>query len=115
MSGGETAMARMKPRTWYFLGGFAFGVIASVLYLLLGTWAWGAPEPEWAQIVFAPASFVGFFVYLSLHAFTEISGDLMLYISHFVAIFTMGMVYGLLVTLVFTVKRRIMTKRSTSD
>ena len=79
MPGGGTAMARMKPRTWYFLGGFAFGVIASVLYLLFGTWAWGAPEPEWAQIVFAPASFVGFFVYLSLHAFPEMK-DILFYL-----------------------------------
>jgi hypothetical protein len=109
-------MARMKPRTWYFLGGFAFGVIASVLYLLFGTWEWCFPKPEWAQIVFTPAIFAGLFVFISLgNVFPQMSGDLAEYISHFVAVFTMGMVYGLLVTLVFTVKRRIMTKRSTSD
>ncbi len=108
-------MVRVKPRTWYFLAGFAFGVIASVLYLLFGTWTWAIPEPVWAQIVFAPATFVGISVYLSLHAFPEVSGDVMLYISHFVAVLTMGMVYGLLMTLVFIVKRRIMTKRSTRD
>jgi hypothetical protein len=108
-------MARIKPRTWYFLVGFAFGVIASVLYLLFGTWEWWYPKPEWAQIVFFPASVAGLFVYISLcNTFSQMSGDLAAYISHFVAVLTMGMVYGLLMTLVFTVKRKIMTKRSTN-
>jgi hypothetical protein len=109
-------MVRMKPRTWYFLVGFASGVIASVLYLLSGTWEWCFPKPEWAQVVFTPAIFAGLFVFISLgNVFPQMSGDLAEYISHFVAVLTMGLVYGLLVTLVFTVKRRIMTTRSTSD
>ena len=106
---------RNKTGIWYFLFGFALGVIASVLYLFFGAWEWFYPKPEWAQIVFAPAMFVGIIVFASLHDINpSISRDLAILISHVFAVLAMGIVYGLLMTVAFKVKRKIETRRSAS-
>ena len=78
-----------------FAIGAVIGLLASLAYIMFGSWGWYVPKPIWAQVVFFPGVIAGHSFYY--HCCSEIVGfHLAVSISKAVGVLTMILVCGAL-------------------